>query len=333
MTLPERGRRPGGPPIATIEFESLGSRAERPAPSGPWRGAPRRAPPAAARGRRRGSAGAHARPAHRRRAADAHRLPAPRRPAVLRAARRRRAAARAGHAAACLRSAASEFRGIRPHHPGEPLSRVDWKSTARTGNLMLREMDDPDEQRHHRAARRVGAVRRRRAAGHQLRARRAGGRLRRRLRPARRTRRHAAAARARAGAGSGSRRTPTDTSGCSRAWPGSEPSRAPGSACRCARCSRAATGRCARRRSRSSCSGSIASWCARWSRCAVTACACRVIHVDRRRSGRRPAGPSAQGLQLALAAAGVPCLTLATRRRPAHRALAATLDDRHALVP
>ena len=36
----------------------------------------------------------------------------------------------------------AEFRGIRPHHPGEPLSRVDWKATARTGTLMLREMDD-----------------------------------------------------------------------------------------------------------------------------------------------------------------------------------------------
>jgi uncharacterized protein (DUF58 family) len=38
---------------------------------------------------------------------------------------------------------ASEFRGIRPHNPGEPLSHVDWKSTAKTGSLMLRETDDP----------------------------------------------------------------------------------------------------------------------------------------------------------------------------------------------
>jgi uncharacterized protein (DUF58 family) len=37
---------------------------------------------------------------------------------------------------------ASEFRGIRPHNPGEPLNRVDWKATAKTGNLMLREMED-----------------------------------------------------------------------------------------------------------------------------------------------------------------------------------------------
>jgi len=36
----------------------------------------------------------------------------------------------------------SEFRGIRPHSPGEPLNRVDWKATAKTGNLMLRETED-----------------------------------------------------------------------------------------------------------------------------------------------------------------------------------------------
>jgi len=38
---------------------------------------------------------------------------------------------------------AAELRGIRPHNPGEPLNHVDWKATARTGQLMLREMDDP----------------------------------------------------------------------------------------------------------------------------------------------------------------------------------------------
>lgn len=37
----------------------------------------------------------------------------------------------------------SEFCGIRQHCPGEPLSHVDWKSTAKTGALMLREMNDP----------------------------------------------------------------------------------------------------------------------------------------------------------------------------------------------
>lgn len=36
----------------------------------------------------------------------------------------------------------SEFRGIRPAGPGEPLSRVDWKATAKTGTLMVREMGD-----------------------------------------------------------------------------------------------------------------------------------------------------------------------------------------------
>ena len=38
---------------------------------------------------------------------------------------------------------ASEFKGIRPHQPGEPLSHIDWKSTAKTGVLMLREMEEP----------------------------------------------------------------------------------------------------------------------------------------------------------------------------------------------
>ena len=38
-----------------------------------------------------------------------------------------------------------EFRGIRPHDPGEPLNRVDWKSTAKIGSLMLREMEAASE--------------------------------------------------------------------------------------------------------------------------------------------------------------------------------------------
>ncbi len=38
---------------------------------------------------------------------------------------------------------ASEFRGIRPHQPGEPLSHIDWKSSAKTGILMLRETEEP----------------------------------------------------------------------------------------------------------------------------------------------------------------------------------------------
>jgi len=42
-----------------------------------------------------------------------------------------------------LTPGASEFRGIRPHQPGEPLSHIDWKSTARNGILMLREMEEP----------------------------------------------------------------------------------------------------------------------------------------------------------------------------------------------
>jgi uncharacterized protein (DUF58 family) len=42
-----------------------------------------------------------------------------------------------------LTPGASEFRGIRPHQPGEPLSHIDWKTTAKTGVLMLREMEEP----------------------------------------------------------------------------------------------------------------------------------------------------------------------------------------------
>jgi uncharacterized protein (DUF58 family) len=39
-----------------------------------------------------------------------------------------------------------ELRGIRPHVPGESLNRVDWKSTAKTGSLMLREMEAATER-------------------------------------------------------------------------------------------------------------------------------------------------------------------------------------------
>lgn len=35
-----------------------------------------------------------------------------------------------------------DLRGVRPHQPGEPLSRIDWKSTAKTGVLMLRETEE-----------------------------------------------------------------------------------------------------------------------------------------------------------------------------------------------
>jgi len=35
-----------------------------------------------------------------------------------------------------------DLRGVRPHQPGEPLSRIDWKSTAKTGILMLRETEE-----------------------------------------------------------------------------------------------------------------------------------------------------------------------------------------------
>ena len=93
-------------------------------------------------GRRGGPArpGPHAAPAGR--PAGRRRLPSPGPPVLVRAARR----PRCPRSARETRSAAlgtSEFRGIRPHYPGEPLNHVDWKSTAKTGSLMLREMDDP----------------------------------------------------------------------------------------------------------------------------------------------------------------------------------------------
>ena len=125
-----------------VDFESLGPRAERVATSGPW--------PA-----RRG---VHRLPALlaeaedplglvrvRRRLGDAieftvfPRLTHLRSCALLVGAGQRREVGRGGLAAL----GGYEFRGIRPHNPGEPLSHVDWKSTAKTGNLMLRETEDP----------------------------------------------------------------------------------------------------------------------------------------------------------------------------------------------
>jgi uncharacterized protein (DUF58 family) len=124
-----------------IEVESLGSRSERVATSGPW--------PA-----RRGI---YLLPAQIAVAED---------PLGLVRTRRRlgdtselTVSPRLAHLASCALFAdmgarrgggkrglptldASEFRGVRPYNPGEPLNRVDWKATAKTGSLMLREMED-----------------------------------------------------------------------------------------------------------------------------------------------------------------------------------------------
>lgn len=43
---------------------------------------------------------------------------------------------------AALAHASFDLRGVRPHQPGEALSRIDWKSTAKTGTLMLRETEE-----------------------------------------------------------------------------------------------------------------------------------------------------------------------------------------------
>lgn len=36
----------------------------------------------------------------------------------------------------------AEFRGLRAHQPGDPLNRIHWRSTARTGILMVRELEN-----------------------------------------------------------------------------------------------------------------------------------------------------------------------------------------------
>ena len=123
----------------SVEVESLGGRAERTVTSGPW-------------------------PARR----GIHRFPAvlavAEDPLGLVSTRRRvgeelrvtvlprtrsyprvppawtQACATAAGGGGCPRSTPL-VRGVRPHEPGEPLNRVDWKSTAKIGSLMLREME------------------------------------------------------------------------------------------------------------------------------------------------------------------------------------------------
>ncbi len=89
---------------------------------------------------------------------------------------------------------ASEFRGVRPHNPGEPLNHIDWKSTAKTGTLMLREMDDPASGDVTVLLDGSSALVAGEPPDDQSRARRAGRRVDRRLRPARRPRREPAPA-------------------------------------------------------------------------------------------------------------------------------------------
>ncbi len=124
----------------SVEVESLGGRAERTVTSGPW--------PA-----RRG---VHRLPAvlavaedplglvstRRRVGEELHVTVAPRIPELSSCAPCVDSGMRHGGGRRRLPTLdASEFRGIRPHEPGEPLNRVDWKSTAKTGSLMLREME------------------------------------------------------------------------------------------------------------------------------------------------------------------------------------------------
>ena len=188
--------------IAPSRSRAWGRGRERVATSGPWparRGIHRLPAQIVVGG---GSAGP--RPRTRRRLGDTSDLtvsPATRASRHVRPLRRRLARPRsAGGGRRRLPTIdASEFRGIRPHNPGEPLNRVDWKATAKTGTLMLREMEDAADggvRRPAQARLRASSVSRR----DQLRGGRAGRRVDRRLRASLRPPRHPAAARERVAA-------------------------------------------------------------------------------------------------------------------------------------
>ncbi len=94
-----------------------------------------------------------------------------------------------------VRLGTSEFRGIRPHYPGEPLKPHRLEGHGKDRHPHAARDGRPDERRRHRAARRHGVASRRRGAADQLRARRAGRRLGGRLRPRGRSGRQPSAAR------------------------------------------------------------------------------------------------------------------------------------------
>ena len=126
------------------------------------------------------------------------------------------------------RLGATEFRGIRAHQQGEPLNHIDWKATAKTGSLMIREMDDPESGDVAVVARRHRRLRRRRRHADELRARRPGRGLGRRLRPVRRTAASTCCSTTAAGSGRVWRPTSMADAGCSTPWPGVSPTaRAP----------------------------------------------------------------------------------------------------------
>jgi uncharacterized protein (DUF58 family) len=140
VTLVDAGGTLGGP-ARSIDVESLGSRAERVAASQPWparRGIHRLAAQTVVAEDPLGLVRA------RRDFGDALAVTVPPRLAHLPSwdVYAGTSARTAGRRRRLPTIDASEFRGIRQHNPGEPLNRVDWKATAKTGSLMLRELED-----------------------------------------------------------------------------------------------------------------------------------------------------------------------------------------------
>ena len=123
-----------------VEVESLGARSGRTVTSTPWparRGVHRLPAPLAVAEDPLGLVRTR-----RRTGEELHLTVAPRLPELSSCAPCVDSGMRHGGGRRRLRTLdALEFRGIRPHEPGEPLNRVDWKSTAKTGSLMLREME------------------------------------------------------------------------------------------------------------------------------------------------------------------------------------------------
>ena len=110
---------------------------------GPQPGPARRLPAAGVRGGRRGPSGARPSAQGLRRAAAL--TVAPRLEELASCALRRRPARSRRRAAAAAHTRRVGAPRHPPAHAGEPLNRVDWKSTAKTGNLMLREMEADTE--------------------------------------------------------------------------------------------------------------------------------------------------------------------------------------------
>ena len=209
-----------------------------------------------------------------------------------------------------------EFRGIRPHDPGEPLNRVDWKSTAKTGSLMLREMEAASEDDLTVLLSGAPACDAGRAAGQLLRDGRPRRRLHGRVHAPRAGTRSPCCCPSATGDRCGSRRTRRAAAGCSARWRRPSLPGRPGSARPCRPSSAAATQ--ARRRVLA-----LVVLCLdarpRERPGQAAAAGRRRLRGPRRRERRRaaPRDGDAGDLRRALAAAGVRYVRLARGGRPA----------------